>query len=91
MAISAVPVIVTMYLLIFNGISLTALPAGLLFGFAALGAGSIAGILATAAFCGLAYITCTLQSGALLGMMVSGVVFAMIAPKQRFRMSYNFV
>ncbi len=85
-AISAVPVIVTMYLLIFNGISLTALPAGLLFGFAALGAGSIAGILATAAFCGLAYITCTLQSGALLGMMVSGVVFAMIAPKQRFRM-----
>lgn len=85
-AAASLPLAAIMYVLVFQGISLAVLPVGFLIGFAALGAGTISGLLATGSFCGVAYITCSIQPGTLLGLLISGAVFSILSPKQRFRM-----
>lgn len=85
-ALLALPVAGLAYVFLLGGIPLTLLPLGFLAGCVALGSGGIAGVLASATFCGFLYACCAQQPGVVLTGAISGAVFAVLAPRQRFRM-----
>lgn len=85
-ALLALPLVALAYLFMVGGLPLSLLPVGFLAGCAALGGGSIAGTLATAVLCGFLYVCCAQQPAVLMISGVSGIIFAVLAPRQRFRM-----
>lgn len=85
-ALLALPVVALMYLLVFNGVSLTLLPAGILIACAALGGGAVVGLLTALTFCGFAFTSYSLQAGSILSILISGALCAVLISRQRFRM-----